>query len=79
MGRANLCGLCKDLLGSARVTAPFVEPLVKVFCVVRSDVEQRIQEVAEVISEMRDPMQVRKDLVNRVKGVDSLKQRLHGP
>ena len=58
MGRANLCALCKDLLGSARVTAPFVEPLMKVFCAVRSDVDERIQEVAEIISELRDPMQV---------------------
>ena len=58
MGRANLCALCKDLLGSARVTAPFVEPLMKVFCAIRSDVDERIQEVAEIISEMRDPMQV---------------------
>ena len=30
VGRANLCALCKDLLGSVRVTAPFVEPLMKV-------------------------------------------------
>ena len=58
MGRGNLVALVKDLLGSARVTAPFVEPLMKVFCAVRADVDQRIQEVAEVISEMRDPMQV---------------------
>ena len=30
VGRANLCTLCKDLLASRRVTAPFVEPLMKV-------------------------------------------------
>ena len=33
----------------------------KVFCVIRSNVDERIQEVAEIISEMRDPMQVKGD------------------
>jgi condensin complex subunit 3 len=37
VGRANLGNLCKDLMASRRVTAAFIEPLMTIFTVIRSN------------------------------------------
>ncbi len=56
VGRVNLGNLCKDLMANKRVPAAFVEPLMEIFAKIRTDSESRIQEVAEIISELRDPL-----------------------
>eukprot|EP00095_Tigriopus_kingsejongensis_P007922 maker-scaffold1210_size55525-snap-gene-0.20 protein:Tk07922 transcript:maker-scaffold1210_size55525-snap-gene-0.20-mRNA-1 annotation:"hypothetical protein CAPTEDRAFT_225765" len=58
VGRNNLGSLCKDLLLSPKVHTSFVESLMSIFAVVRTNQDTRIQEVAEIIAELRDPMKV---------------------
>ena len=56
VGRQNLLRLCKDLLGNRRLRAEFVEPLMKIYNSVQKNVETRIAEIAEIISDLRDPL-----------------------
>ncbi|TRY70433.1 hypothetical protein TCAL_09294 [Tigriopus californicus] len=58
VGRGNLRLLCKDLMSSSKVHASFIEPLMTIFAVVRNNPDDRIQEVAEIIAELRDPMKL---------------------
>lgn len=53
-----MLGLVKELLLKKSVPQAFVEPLMKIHRTVQSNVQQRIQDVAEIISELRDPMKV---------------------
>jgi hypothetical protein len=56
VGRQNLLRLCKDLLGNRRLRADFVEPLMKIYNSVQKNVDTRITEIAEIISDLRDPL-----------------------
>ena len=56
VGRANLSKLCLDLLGNNKVTVDLVEPIVAVLNKVELNREARIQKLAEIIAELRDPM-----------------------
>ena len=56
VGRNNLGLLCKDLMAHKKVTTPFIEPLMEIFTTIRSNADARIQEVTEIIAELRDPM-----------------------
>ena len=56
VGRQNLCRLCKELLANRRLHVGFVEPVMKIYNVVQKNPETRIQEIAEIISDLRDPL-----------------------
>ena len=56
VGRQNLLRLCKDLLGNRRLRADFVEPLMKIYNSIQKNVDTRITEIAEIISDLRDPL-----------------------
>ena len=43
-------------MSSRKVPAPFVEPLMTTFSGIKTDYQVRVREVAEIISELRDPM-----------------------
>ena len=59
MGRNNLAKLCRDLLLSRKVTTDFVDPVMRIFTVVQSSPTSRIQEIAETIAELREPLLTR--------------------
>ena len=56
VGRNNLAKLCKDIMGHKLASFELMEPLVKVFSKIRTDTDMRVQELAELIAEIRDPM-----------------------
>jgi len=60
VGRGNLVGLVKELLCSSKTPVSFVPVLVEVFSKVEKSVQQRIEQVAEIISDLKDPL-VRED------------------
>ena len=55
VGRGNLGQLCKDLMAHSKVDTSFIEPLMAIFTVVRSNQDARIQEIVEIIADLRDP------------------------
>ena len=65
VGRQHLVSLVKALLTSPRTPASFIPALVEVFTRVEKDPQSRVNQVAEVISELKDPM-----LGSTQKGVD---------
>ena len=58
-GRNNLLALVKELLLKPSVPHSLVKALMKIHRTVQTNPQQRIQDVAEIISELRDPMKVR--------------------
>ena len=56
MGRNNLAKLCREILLSRKVTTDFVDPVMRVFTVVQGSPTSRIQEIAEIIAELREPL-----------------------
>jgi len=58
VGRQNLCRLVKDLLTSSKTPVTFIPTLVTVFTKVEKNAQSRIDQVAEIISELKDPMVV---------------------
>ena len=59
MGRNNLAKLCREILLSRKVTADFVDPVMRIFTVVQNSPSSRIQEIAEIIAELREPLLLR--------------------
>jgi condensin complex subunit 3 len=64
VGRQNLCRLIKDLLISSLTPASFIPHLVAVFTRVERNAQSRIDQVAEIISELKDPMSSRDEEVD---------------
>ena len=58
VGRQNLCKLIKDLLSSAKTPVSFIPTLVTVFTKVEKNAQSRIDQVAEIIFEMKDPLNI---------------------
>merc|ERR1719228_334874 len=58
VGRRNLCRLVKDLLTSNKTPASFINSLVTVFTKVEKNPQSRIDQVAEIISDLKDPLDV---------------------
>merc|ERR1719186_161406 len=56
VGRQNLCRLVKDLLTSSKTPVTFIPTLVTVFTMAEKNTQSRIDQVAEIISELKDPM-----------------------
>ena len=56
-GRQPLLSLVKALLTSSKTPVSFIPALVEVFANVEKDPQARVNQVAEVISELKDPMQ----------------------
>ena len=56
VGRQNLCKLIKDLLTSSKSPVTFVASLVEVFNKVEKNPQSRIDQVAEIISDLKDPL-----------------------
>jgi len=56
VGRQNLCRLVKDLLVSSKTPASFINALVNVFTKVEKNPQSRIDQVAEIISDLKDPL-----------------------
>jgi len=56
VGRQNLCRLVKDLLVSGKTPASFINALVNVFTKVEKNPQSRIDQVAEIISDLKDPL-----------------------
>ena len=56
VGRQNLSKLIKDLLTSSKSPVTFVSSLVEVFNKVVKNPQSRIDQVAEIISELKDPL-----------------------
>ena len=56
VGRQNLCKLIKDLLTSSKSPVTFVNSLVEVFNKVEKNPQSRIDQVAEIISDLKDPL-----------------------
>eukprot|EP00092_Neocalanus_flemingeri_P098064 GFUD01125052.1.p1 GENE.GFUD01125052.1~~GFUD01125052.1.p1 ORF type:complete len:1501 (+),score=547.17 GFUD01125052.1:57-4559(+) len=56
VGRQNLCRLVKDLLTSSKTPVTFIPTLITVFTKVEKNTQSRIDQVAEIISELKDPM-----------------------
>ena len=54
MGRQSLARLCRDLLTSKKIPIGFTEPSVRVLGEVQQNPNSRIQEIAEIISELRE-------------------------
>ena len=59
MGRNNLAKLCREIMLSRKVTPDFVDPVMRIFSVVQNSPSSRIQEIAEIIAELRDPLLLR--------------------
>ena len=57
VGRQNLCRLIKDLLTSSKSPLTFVSSLVEVFNKVEKNPQSRVIQVAEIISELKDPLE----------------------
>jgi len=57
VGRQNLCRLVKDLLTSKKTPVSFVSTLVSVFTKVEKNPQSRIDQVAEIISDLKDPLE----------------------
>ena len=57
-GRKNLLKLCKFILSNPNIGHSFVGPVMKVYHSIQPKVEVRIQEIAEIISDLRDPTTV---------------------
>ena len=55
-GRNNLAKLCRDLLSSSRVSSDFTEPVTRVYASVQPNANARIQDIAEIIAELREPL-----------------------
>ena len=55
-GRNNLLALVKELLLKKIVPHSLVEPLMKIHRTIQTNPQQQIQDIAEIISELRDPM-----------------------
>lgn len=53
-----MLSLVKELLLSKNVPYSLVEPLVKVHQSVQGNAQQRIQDITEIVAELRDPMKV---------------------
>merc|ERR1719193_1631267 len=62
VGRRNLARLIKDLLISRRVTSSLIPQLVVIFTRVEKQPQSRIDQIAEVIAELKDPMSRESDL-----------------
>ena len=58
VGRQNLCKLIKDLLSSTKTPVSFIPTLVTVFTKVEKNAQSRIDQVAEIISELKDPLDI---------------------
>lgn len=61
-------------MSSSKVHASFIEPLMTIFAVVRNNPDDRIQEVAEIIAELRDPMKMEASDAANGKASDSLEE-----
>ena len=68
MGRNNLAKLCREILLSRKVTTDFVDPVMRVFTIVQGSPTSRIQDIAEIIAELREPLLSRD---NEDKNVDN--------
>ena len=55
-GRNNLSKLCRDLLSNPKVPSGFTDPVTRVLAYVQTNPNSRIQEVAEIIAELREPL-----------------------
>ena len=55
-GRRNLLKLCKKLLANRNVSIGYVEVIMKIYNKVQVKAETRIMEIAEIISDLRDPL-----------------------
>ena len=55
-GRTNLAKLCRDLLSSSRVSSDFTDPVTRVYGQVQTNANARIQDIAEIIAELREPL-----------------------
>ena len=55
-GRNHLLALVKDLLLQKNVPFTLVKPLMQIHRLVQTNPQQRIQDIAEIIAELRDPM-----------------------
>ena len=55
-GRNHLLALVKDLLLRKNVPFTLVKPLMQIHRLVQTNPQQRIQDIAEIIAELRDPM-----------------------
>ena len=55
-GRNHLLALVKDLLVQKNVPFTLVKPLMQIHRLVQTNPQQRIQDIAEIIAELRDPM-----------------------
>jgi len=58
VGRQNLRRLVKDLLTSSKTPATFINCLVTVFTKVEKNPQSRIDQVAEIISDLKDPLDI---------------------
>ena len=58
VGRQNLCKLIKDLLTSSKTSATFLNSLVTVFTNVEKNAQSRVDQVAEIISDLKDPIDI---------------------
>jgi len=58
MGRINLRKLVKDILISNKSPVTFVPSLVEVFSKVEKNPQSRVDQIAEIISELRNPLEV---------------------
>ena len=58
VGRQNLCKLIKDLLSSTKTPVSFIPTLVTVFTKVEKNAQSRIDQVAEIISKLKDPLDI---------------------
>ena len=58
VGRQHLCKLVKELLSSSLIPVSFIPSLATVFTKVEKNAQSRIDYVAEVISELKDPLDV---------------------
>ena len=56
VGRQNLSKLIKDLLTSSKTPVTFVSSLVEVFNKVEKNPQSRVDQVAEIISDLKDPL-----------------------
>jgi len=56
VGRRNLVKLVRDLLGSNKTPISFIPHLVEVFARVEENTQSRIEQIAEIISELKDPI-----------------------
>lgn len=56
MGRNSLLRLCRELLANRNVPIDLVENSMRVFGIVHKKPESRVQEVAEIIAEIREPL-----------------------